>query len=180
METRDLILDKARFEDWENLYRNVWSRPETARYMLWTVTDSEEDARARMERTIAWQRDHNVWTVYEKSSGLAIGWAGLEEVSPGLWRESSIALGPDFVGRGYGRQLLELLMEIARERGGTEFHCSTRSENRASQALIRSCGFTLAASGPCIDQRDGSPYVLEVYARELRPCAAGLPRSEKK
>ena len=51
METRDLILDKARFEDWENLYRNVWSRPETARHMLWTVTDSEEEARARMERT---------------------------------------------------------------------------------------------------------------------------------
>ena len=49
METRDLILDKARFEDWENLYHNVWSRPETARYMLWTVTDSEEEARARME-----------------------------------------------------------------------------------------------------------------------------------
>ena len=44
METRDLILDKARFEDWEDLYRNVWSRPETARYMLWIVTDSEEAA----------------------------------------------------------------------------------------------------------------------------------------
>ena len=106
--------------------------------------------------------------------------AGLAELSPGIWQETSIALGPDYVGRGYGRQLLELLMEIARERGGTEFRCSTRSENRASQALIRSCGFTLAASGPCIDQRDGSPYVLEVYARELRPHAAGLPRSEKK
>lgn len=180
METHDLILDKARFADWEDLYRNVWSRPETARYMLWRVTTSETEAKARMERTVAWQRDHDVWTVYEKAVGQAIGWAGLAELSPGIWQETSIALGPDYVGRGYGRQLLELLMEIARERGGTEFRCSTRSENRASQALIRSCGFTLAASGPCIDQRDGSPYVLEVYARELRPRAAGLPRSEKK
>ena len=91
METRDLILDKARFEDWGNLYRNVWSRPETARYMLWTVTDSEEEARARMERTLAWQRDHDVWTVYQKSGRQAIGWAGLAELSPGIWQETSIA-----------------------------------------------------------------------------------------
>ena len=52
METRDLILDKACFKDWADLYRNIWSQPETAQYMLWIVTDSEEEARARMERTM--------------------------------------------------------------------------------------------------------------------------------
>ena len=167
METRDLILDKARFEDWEDMYRNVWSRPETARYMLWQVTASEEEAKARMERTIAWQREHDVWLVREKPSGQAIGWAGLAEASPGVWQETSIALGPEFVGRGYGRQILQLLMDIARSRGGTEFRCSARSENTASKALITSCGFTLASEGPCVDQRDGRPYVLEVYERKL-------------
>lgn len=167
METRDLILAKARFEDWEDMYRNVWSRPETARYMLWQVTSREEEARARMERTIAWQREHDVWLVREKPSGQAIGWAGLAEASPGVWQETSIALGPEFVGRGYGRQILQLLMDIARSRGGTEFRCSARSENTASKALITSCGFTLASEGSCVDQRDGRPYVLEVYERKL-------------
>ena len=167
METRDLILDKACFKDWADLYRNIWSQPETAQYMLWIVTDSEEEARARMERTIAWQSGHDVWTVYEKSGGQAIGWAGLEELSPGVWQETGIALGPDFVGRGFGRQILGLLMELARERGGTEFRCSVWSENTASKALITSCGFTLAAAGPCIDRRNGRPYVLETYTRKL-------------
>ena len=167
METRDLILDKACFKDWADLYRNVWSRPETARYMLWIVTDSEEAARARMERTIAWQSGHDVWTVYEKSGGRAIGWAGLAELSPGVWQETGIALGPDFVGRGYGRQILELLMDIARERGGTEFRCSAWSENTASHALIRSCGFTLAGTEQKVDPRDDTPYILENYGRPL-------------
>ncbi len=162
-----MLLAKARFEDWADMYRNVWSRPETARYMLWTVTASGEEAKARMERTISWQSSHDVWTVYEKSSGQAIGWAGLAELSPGVWQETSIALGPDFVGRGFGRQILELLMELARERGGTEFRCSARSENTASKALITSCGFTLTAAGPCIDRRNGRPYVLETYIRKL-------------
>ena len=167
METRDLILDKARPEDWEDLYRNVWSRPETARYMLWTVTDSDEEARARMERTISWQSGHDVWTVYEKSGGQAIGWAGLAELSPGVWQETSIALGPDFVGRGYGRQILELLMDVARERGGTEFRCSARSENTASKALITSCRFALTGTEQKIDPRDDTPYILENYGRTL-------------
>lgn len=55
METSDLILGKARYEDWKSMYRNVWSRPETARYMLWNVTADEEEARRRMQRTVAWQ-----------------------------------------------------------------------------------------------------------------------------
>lgn len=28
METEDIILGKAKYEDWRSIYRNVWSRPE--------------------------------------------------------------------------------------------------------------------------------------------------------
>lgn len=168
METRDLRLVKARFEDWEDMYRNVWSRPETARYMLWQVTGSETQAKARMERTIAWQNGHDVWLVREKAGDQAIGWAGLEELSPGVWQETSIALGPDYTGRGYGRQLLDLLMDMARERGGTEFRCSARAGNTASQALITSCGFDLCYTQEKTDSRDGSSYELAVYSKKLK------------
>ncbi len=30
LEAEDIFLGKARFKDWEAMYRNVWSRPETA------------------------------------------------------------------------------------------------------------------------------------------------------
>ena len=55
LETPDLILDKAKFSDWEDLYRNVWSRPESARHMLWSLTTSEEDARIRIQKTIEYR-----------------------------------------------------------------------------------------------------------------------------
>ncbi len=64
METNDLLLKKATPEDWEAMYRNVWSRPEAARYMQWQITTSAVDAQARMARTIAWQTNHD--TYYEK------------------------------------------------------------------------------------------------------------------
>jgi len=38
LETDNLILKKAEFEDWKSMYRNVWSRSETAKHMAWRVT----------------------------------------------------------------------------------------------------------------------------------------------
>ena len=35
IETSNLIMKKAVFGDWEQLYRNISSRPESATYMLW-------------------------------------------------------------------------------------------------------------------------------------------------
>ena len=34
-ETSNLIMKRAVFGDWEQLYRNITSRPEPAKYMLW-------------------------------------------------------------------------------------------------------------------------------------------------
>ena len=51
-ETKDLILEKAKFEDWETMYKNVWSRSEAALYMQWRVTESEAAARECIRKTI--------------------------------------------------------------------------------------------------------------------------------
>lgn len=168
METKDLILGKAKFEDWEPMYRSVWSRPETAKYMAWTVTADEEGARERMRRTIAWQRDHDVWLVYEKDSGQAIGFAGIEEIGPSVYQEASIALGPEYVGKGYGKQILCMLMEYCISLGGTEFYYSTRAGNLASKALALSCGFVYQYSEQKTDRRSGEPYELEIYKKNLK------------
>ncbi len=50
--TPRLLLAKGRPGDWRDLYENVWSHPETARYMYWSVTEDPADAPARMQRTI--------------------------------------------------------------------------------------------------------------------------------
>lgn len=33
IETANLILDKAKLSDWKEMYENVWSRAESAKYM---------------------------------------------------------------------------------------------------------------------------------------------------
>lgn len=158
LETKDLILDKARQEDWQAMYRNVWSHPESARYMMWSVTRREEDAPDRMRRTIEFQRSHNTYLVYSKSTGEAIGFAGVEQLSPTAWEEAGICLGPAFVGKGFGKQILQCLIQYAKGLGAQEFIASAREENQASRGLIESMGFTPFGAEEKTDQRDGSAY----------------------
>ena len=168
-ETKDLILRKAIMEDWQTLYRNIWSRPESARYMVWSVTRSEEAAVSRMERTLAFQAAHDYhWTVVEKATGQAIGWAGMAEQSPGVWEETGIALGPEFTGKGYGKQLLNLLTDYAGAHlGAKKFVASCRRENEISKKLLKSCGFTYTHSEEVMHPRDQIPYILDHYCKRL-------------
>lgn len=168
IETEDLILDKAKFSDWEGLYRNVWSRPESNRHMLWDLTTSEEDAQIRIQKTIEYQKEHEGYIVYEKSSGTPIGFAGITQIAPYIYEDTGICLGPDYVGRGLGKQLVRALLKYCKESlGATEFVYSSREENAASIGLAQSLGFTYIGSKPGMDARNGYQYTILEYNMKL-------------
>ncbi len=179
LETKDLILKKAVFEDWPDIYRNLWRHAESARYMLWRVTESEEAARDRMRRTLAYEQLHEyALFVYEKRSGQAVGFAGMRELEPGVWEESGVALGPDYVGRGYGGQILDALTQRAFSLGAREFQASCREQNQRSHRLILSRGFRPSGSEICVDDRNGEEYTL-LHFRLPAPKAPGEAASDE-
>ena len=169
IETARLVLRRSRMEDWRDLWENVWSRPEAARHMFWSVTTEEEEARARMERTLAWEKTHPFkYSVEEKASGAVIGWAGVEELDEKTWGETGVALGPAFWRRGYGREILEALCAFCRdEMGAARFAASARENNAASRALIESSGFAFVRAEICTDE-SGERYTLYHYEKSLR------------
>lgn len=167
LETRDLILDRGKFEDYAAMYRNVWRHPESAKYMQWRVTERPEDAPDRMRRNIEWQKVHDTYFVYLKTTGEAIGFAGVERISPTLWEEGGICLGPDYVRKGYGKQILQCLLDYAKAQGAEEFVAYVREKNQASRALVASMGFTQFAAEERTDDRDGSAYTMLKYRRTL-------------
>ena len=167
LETKDLILDKARLEDWEAMYRNVWSHPESAKYMMWRVTEEEAGAPDRMRRTIEFQKSHDTYLVYLKATGEAVGFAGVEQMGPTTWEEAGICLGPDYVGRGFGRQILQRLVDYAKSLGAEEFVCYAREQNAASRALITSLGFAQVGAEEKTDERDGGSYINLKYRKVL-------------
>jgi len=163
LETKDLIIKQAEQKDWKDMYYNLWRHGESAKYMLWNVTTSEEEAQERMAKTIAFEETHPCcWLVYEKLSGQAIGFAGMIEIEDGVYEDTGVALGPDFVGKGYGKQILNAMVDFAKnELGAKKMVLSARSQNIASKKLQESCGFTYSHSEDRVDPRTGENYVLE-------------------
>lgn len=170
LETKDLIIKKGEQKDWKDMYYNLWRHEQSAKYMLWNVTTSEEDAQIRMEKTIAFEETHPYcWLVYEKASGQAIGFAGMIEIEDGVYEDTGIALGPDFVGKGYGKQILNAMVDFAQdELGAKKMVLSYRSQNIASEKLQESCGFTYSHSEEKVDPRNGESYVLKYMIKELQ------------
>ena len=167
-ETHRLQLKHPAFSDWEGMYRNLWCHRESAEFMLWNVTTSPEEAQERMRRSIAFQEEKPAWFVYEKSCGEPMGFAGFREIEPGVFEDTGIAVGPAFVGKGYGKEILNLLTRIAKEEYGAQrFIASCRGRNSASRGMILGFGFRFTHQEDRIDHRDGKEYILEFYEKAL-------------
>lgn len=169
LETQDLIMRKARMEDWRDMYKNLWSHEESARYMLWDVTTSEEEAVERMKRTIDFQqKEKYTFLVYEKSTGKAIGFAGMREKESGVFEEMGIAIGPAYTGRGYGKQILNALLDEAFNKcGAHKFIAACRQQNLPSHYLQMSCGFKFSHYEEKVDSRNGEKYILEYNEKTI-------------
>ena len=168
IETKDLILEKGRLSDWEDMYRGVWSRPECSRYMFWDLTTDEEAAKDRMVRTVRFQSMHDAWTVFEKESGKAIGFTGVTADGAGTAEEQGVCLAPEYWRKGYGTQVLRALMSYAKDKlGAKRFVCRARVGNIASRSLIEKEGFRFLGEEEIADHRDGTPAALAVYEKEL-------------
>ena len=169
LETKDLVLKKAKFEDWEALYHNLWKHAESAKYMLWTPAESEEEAKDRMNKTVAFQKiEKYTFLVYLRETGEPIGNAGMRDAGDGIYEETGIALGPDFVRKGYGRQILNALTEEAKRMGAIRFLAGNRAKNDASRGLQMACGFSFDhLSEEKTDPRTGEKYFIENHIKIL-------------
>lgn len=169
METDDIVLRKGIFDDWKDLFKNILSKNESAEYMLWRPIHDEEHAMENARKMIDFQKTQDAWLVYEKSSGEAIGWAGVEKLEgnrqdDNAWADTGVAIGPDFTGKGYGRQILQCLIRYVREeKKADRFLVSCRGENEAARALCQSLGFAYVDCEEKTDPRNGLVYTLEYY-----------------
>ena len=167
METARLVLRKAEDRDLDLIWKRVWRDERLAATMLWTPTPTREEAEARLERTIAYQRDNYAYFVCLKESDEPIGFGGCREIAPGVWDETGLCIAADWQGQGYGKEMLQALVDLVfRELGGTQFRYSCFHDNAASAALCLSCGFVYVDSRPETRARDGYEYLCDCY--ELR------------
>jgi len=164
IETKDLILGKIKMKDLESIYKNFYSQDETAKYMLWTPCKTIDEARAKLEKTIEYQKEHIGYCVYEKASNEAIGIVGMIEIEKDVYEDGGIAIGPKYVGKGYGKQILLALMTyVFDELHAKKVICSCDTENIVSKKLQLSCGLKYSHSKENYRKRNNTYFIADFY-----------------
>ena len=164
IETSRLLLRKALPSDADSMYRNLWSRPESFRHTFWSPSASPEEAKERMARTIRFQKNHDSFLVIEKTTGEAIGFAGVEREEDTVWAEAGICLGPDYVRNGFGTEILLALIRYVRQTfGATAFVYRTQEANIPSKKLAEKTGFRRVATETVPHPQTGDLCSLAVY-----------------
>lgn len=158
-----LVLRKARPDDLDAIYENVWSRAELARTMFWDVTTTRDEAVARLARTMAYQAQNDAYFVCLRRTDEPIGFAGVREYAPGAWEETGICIARAQQGQGYGKEVLALLTEAAFGAGGRRFVYGCFRSNARSAAVCRALGFRYAYNTVLRHRRDGRPVLVDFY-----------------
>ena len=135
-------LRRAKPDDWKSMLENVWGDEAVYRWMLYQPTLTEEAARDRCIRSMAWQQDHPAWFVALKSTDEAIGLCAIREEEARHWEESGICIGAKHQGRGYGKEIVAILLELAfLDLGAQDFRYGYFRDNEKSKKLAEYFGF---------------------------------------
>lgn len=110
---KNIILRKAKNDDYKSMLNNVWGDEEVYKWMLYTPTKTIEDAKERLKRSIEFQRNHYAYFIALKDTDEAIGLCAIKEYEPNRWEESGICIGTKYQGKGYGKEIVSLLLDLA-------------------------------------------------------------------
>lgn len=164
LETPRLRLRKAKESDLTPIWQNVWKDARIAKTMLWQPTESLEEAKDRLARTIRFQAENYAYFVCLKDTDEPIGFAGVKEVEPGVYEDCGICVATDLQNQGLGKEILAALLSFVFDKlGGTRFIYGCFHENERSAAVCQALGFQYAYSMRETRNWDGYEYLCDFY-----------------
>lgn len=164
LKTEHLILRKAKESDLNNIFNNVWSDKRIADNMLWEVTDSIEEAKNRLERTIAYQKRFNAYFVCLKDTDEAIGFCGVRLLEADVYEESGICIATNYQGKGYGKEVVGALLDLVFNKlKGRRFVYDCFVDNEKSRRTCLAYGFKYFESKNIVREHDNKEFTLDYY-----------------
>lgn len=153
----------------EECHQNFLCEKETAKYTLWKPTATAVEANEKLGRWKAGVDGCGLFLlVKENKSRKIIGFLCAYETEKGVFDHLGIAIGKNFVGKGYGCQTLRALIDFVKEKNGKEIRYSHFKENVASENLAKKCGFKFEKMGKRIRAHDGKEFDEMFYVLSVK------------
>ena len=164
MITTNLILRKAQKNDLEDIFNNVWKHKDLAKYMLWKPTDTLDEAKDRLERTIEYQNNNDAFFIGLKETNEVIGFAGVFQKEEDIYEDTGLCISAKYHRKGYGTEAVKALEKLIFEfHNANRFIYSCQSLNEPSKKLALKEGFIYSYSEPLIRDYDNYHYICEFY-----------------
>lgn len=164
IETDRLILRKARLDDLDDIYNNIWSREEIAKYMLWETTKNLEDAKIRMDKTINYQSKNYAYFIALKDSDKVIGFCGFIKIEKDIYEDTGLCIALEYQGMGYAKEVVKKLVDIVfNSLNGKRFIYGCFRENEKSKNVCLGLGFKYLKSENKIREYDQYKYISDLY-----------------
>ena len=142
LEGEHIVLRKAKETDWQSMLKNVWGDEAVYRWMLFPPALTEAEARDRCVVCMNYQKENYAWFVALKDTDEAVGMCAIREEKPGCFEECGICIGTKHQGKGYGKEIVALLLNLGfRELGAETFRYGYDFDNAKSKKLAESFGF---------------------------------------
>ena len=142
LEGEHIRLRKARETDWQSMLENVWGDEAVYRWMLYQPTLTEADAQERCARSIQYQKENLAWFVALKDTDEAVGLCAIREYETGRFEECGICIGTKHQGKGYGKEIVSLLLDLTfMKLGAADVRYGYFQDNEKSRKVAESFGF---------------------------------------
>ncbi len=162
LEGEHIVLRKAKEDDYKSMLKNVWGDPEVYQWMLFQPTLTEEEAIDRCHRSMEFQKDHYAYFVTDKETDEAFGLCGIKELKPGHFDESGIGIAVKNQGKGYGKEVVALLLDLAFNKlGAIDFTYGYYQDNIRSKKVAEYFGFEYDHTYEMTRPWDGSQKVID-------------------
>ncbi len=162
LEGEHIVLRKAKEDDYKSMLKNVWGDPEVYQWMLFQPTLTEEEAIDRCHRSMEFQKDHYAYFVADKETDEAFGLCAIKENEPGHFEESGIGIAAKYQGKGYGKEVVALLLDLAFNKlGAIDFRYGYYQDNIRSKKVAEYFGFEYDHTYELTRPWDGSLKVID-------------------
>jgi RimJ/RimL family protein N-acetyltransferase len=162
---KKIILRKAKLDDLDSMWNNIWQDKELAKFMLWKPVENIEEAKIRLQKTIEYQTSNLAFYICLEETDEVIGFLGAVNTGDSIFEDTGICIASKYQGNGYGKQALQLLLEIIfEELDGKEFIYSCFEENKKSQKLCESLGFEYKYAKQNTRKWDNLNYTAKYYS----------------
>lgn len=159
----NIILRKAKPNDYKSMLENVWSDEEVYKWMLYTPTLNIDDAILRNERSIEYQKNNYAYYIALKDNDLAIGLCAIKEYEKNKYEECGICIGRNYQGNGYGKEVLGLLLDLAFNRlNAISFRYGYFADNIKSKNLAAHFNFKYLCTEEMIRPWDQEKKIIDL------------------